>query len=74
MMVTGSQYDYLLITIIVLLILTITVTAIWPPHRHQFNRKIAEHWDYEGHHYECYQCACGKKRETFTPIDLEESL
>ena len=68
---TEALTDGLLLLLILLLALSILGCAFWPPHHHRYTKLIAEHWDYEGYHYKCLQCVCGKQREQFIPIDME---
>jgi hypothetical protein len=71
-MVTGTVLDNLLFLTLIILFVLIIAVSLWPPHRHSFDKLVNEQWDYEGHHYQCWQCVCGKQSSKFFPLEVEE--
>ncbi len=69
----GSDYENILFWTVVILFVLIVLSALWPPHRHRYDKLVGEQWDYEGHHWQCWQCACGKQKSKYFPLPDEES-
>ena len=71
-MVTGTLLDNTLFLTILVLFLLIIASAFWPPHRHKFDKLVGEQWDYHGHHWQCWQCSCGKQKSMFFPLEDDQ--